>query len=308
MPPEAPEKQRRQNGDLKMKNPVGIYYAFWEKEWSADFVPYVKKVKNLGFDILEVSAGGIVEMSAAERDRLAKTAADEGITLTYCIGLPSQYDLSSLDETTRRNGIEYMGKILDCMKEMGGRTIGGIIYASWPMKGVPDIDTKLKMRERSLASLSEIMKKAEDYGINYCLEIVNRFEQCLLNCAAEGIEYVKELGSPNTKLLLDTFHMNIEEDSIGDAIRSAGDLLGHFHIGECNRKTPGTGRMPWNEIFTALADINYGGAVVMEPFMKPGGQVGSDIRVFRDLSDNADEQRMDSLAAAAAKFVKENLK
>ena len=194
------------------------------------------------------------------------------------------------------------------MHEMGGKTLGGIIYASWPMVGVPDIDTKLKMRERSLVSLRELMKKAEQYDINYCLEIVNRFEQCILNCAAEGVEYLKELGSPNAKLLLDSFHMNIEEDSIGDAIRSAKGVLGHFHIGECNRKTPGTGRMPWNEIFTALADIDYKGAIVMEPFVKTGGQVGSDIRVFRDLSSNADIQKMDDMAAAAAKFVKESLK
>ena len=291
-----------------MKNPVGIYYAYWEKEWEADFIPYIKKAKELGFDILEINAGAIVDMTPQEREILAKTAKDEGITLTYCIGLPSKYDVSSLDETVRKNGVEYVKKILDCMNEMGGKTIGGIIYASWPMVGVPDMDKKMKMRKQSLISLKEIMKKAETYGINYCLEIVNRFEQCILNTAYEGIEYLKELGSPNAKLLLDSFHMNIEEDSIGDAIRQAKDVLGHFHIGECNRKTPGTGRMPWNEIFTALSDINYKGAIVMEPFIRPGGQVGSDIRVFRDLSSNATESCMDEMAAQAAKFVKESLK
>lgn len=291
-----------------MKNPVGIYYAYWEKEWEADFIPYIKKVKNLGFDVLEINAGAIVDMTASQRELLAKTAENEGVTLTYCIGLPAKYDVSSLDENTRKNGIEYVEKILDCMNEMGGKTIGGIIYANWPMVGVPDINKKMKMREQSLISLKELMKKAEQYDINYCLEIVNRFEQCILNTSAEGVEYLKELGSPNAKLLLDSFHMNIEEDSIGDAIRQAKGVLGHFHIGECNRKTPGTGRMPWNEIFTALSDIEYKGAVVMEPFIKTGGQVGSDIRVFRDLSDNADILRMDKMAADAAKFVKENLK
>lgn len=291
-----------------MKNPVGIYYAYWEKEWEADFVPYVKKVKNLGFDVLEINAGAIVDMTSQQREILSKTAHDEGITLTYCIGLPSKYDVSSLDETVRKNGVDYVGKILDSMNEMGGKTIGGIIYASWPMVGVPDIDKKMKMRENSLISLKEIMKKAESYDINYCLEIVNRFEQCILNTASEGIEFIKELGSPKAKLLLDSFHMNIEEDSIGDAIRQSKRLLGHFHIGECNRKTPGTGRMPWNEIFTALSDINYNGAIVMEPFIRTGGQVGSDIRVFRDLSNNATEKYMDEMAAKSAQFVKESLK
>lgn len=291
-----------------MSNKVGIYYAYWEKEWATDFVPYIKKAKNLGFDILEINAGAIVDMTKADRQKLADIAEENGIILTYCIGLPSEYDVSSLDETTRKNGVEFVGKILDCMNEMGGKTIGGIIYASWPMTVVPTYDIKMRQRERSILSLTELLKKAEQYDINYCLEIVNRFEQSILNCASEGVEFVKELNSPKAKILLDSFHMNIEEDNIGDAIRSAGDYLGHFHIGECNRKTPGTGRMPWGEIFTALKDIDYQGAVVMEPFIRMGGQVGKDIKVFRDLSENATDEKMDLMAAAAAKFVKENIK
>ena len=288
-----------------MLNPVGIYYAYWEKEWSADFLPYIKKAKDLGFDVLEINAGAIVDMTSAERLELSSAAKDAGIKLTYCIGLPGKYDVSSLDETTRKNGVDFVGKILDAMHEMGGKTLGGIIYATWPMVNVPDIDTKKRLRERSIVSLTELLKKAEDYDIDYCLEVVNRFEQCILNCAAEGVEYCKEVGSPKAKLLLDTFHMNIEEDSIGDAIRSAKGYVGHFHIGECNRKTPGTGRMPWKEIGTALKDIEYKGAIVMEPFIKMGGQVGKDIKVFRDLSGNATEKQMDDMARASAKFIKE---
>ena len=101
--------------------------------------------------------------------------------------------------------------------------------------------------------------------------------------------------------------MNIEEDSLGDAIRSAKGVLGHFHIGECNRRTPGTGRMPWAEIFSALRDIAYTGAVVMEPFIRMGGQVGKDIKIFRYISGGAVEAEMDRLAADAAAFVRRGL-
>ncbi len=78
---------------------------------------------------------------------------------------------------------------------------------------------------------------------------MNRFEQYLINTAAEGVAYIDEVGSPNLKLLLDVFHMNIEEDDMTQAIITAGDKLGHFHIGETNRRPPGQGRMPWKEIF-----------------------------------------------------------
>jgi D-psicose/D-tagatose/L-ribulose 3-epimerase len=69
--------------------------------------------------------------------------------------------------------------------------------------------------------------------------VVNRFEQYLLNTAEEGVAFIKRVGSPNLKLLLDTFYMNIEEDNISKALTLTGDQLGHFHIGETNRKTPG---------------------------------------------------------------------
>ncbi len=289
-------------------NRVGIYYAFWEREWAADFRPYVKKVKALGFDTLEIAAGALPDMTAAARRALRDEAEAEGIQLTCCMGLDPAHDVSSADEAVRREGVRYVGEVLDCIHEIGSRVFSGINYAYWPMQGAPDYNGKMAARERSLRSLREILGRAEQYGIAYCLEIVNRFEQCILNTAAEGVDYLRELDHPAAKLLLDTFHMNIEEDSFADAIRTAKGLLGHFHIGECNRKTPGTGRMPWDEIFAALRETGYDGAVVMEPFIKMGGQVGRDIRMYRDVSAGADAAEMDRLAAASAAFVKNGLR
>ena len=74
--------------------------------------------------------------------------------------------------------------------------------------------------------------------------MLNRFENHVLNTAEEGVAFVREVGKPNVKVMLDTFHMNIEEDSFGKAIRTAGPLLGHFHTGENNRRVPGKGGCP----------------------------------------------------------------
>ena len=150
-----------------------------------------------------------------------------------------------------------------------------------------------------MEGISSLADFAADLGVDLCLEVLNRFENHVLNTAEEGVAFVREVGKPNVKVMLDTFHMNIEEDSFGKAIRTAGPLLGHFHTGENNRRVPGKGRLPWHEIGTALREIGYNGAVVMEPFVKMGGRVGSDIKVWRDLSDNADEAQMDEAARQA---------
>ena len=123
----------------------------------------------------------------------------------------------------------------------------------------------------------------------------------------EGLRYLSDVGNPACKLLLDVFHMNIEEDSIAQAIETAGDAIGHFHIGETNRRVPGRGRMPWDEIVDALARAGYTGRIVMEPFLRMGGTVGKDIKVWRDLSGAADEAWLDREAQFALHFMRNKL-
>ena len=107
------------------------------------------------------------------------------------------------------------------------------------------------------------------------------------------------------KVMLDTFHMNIEEDSLTDAIRRSGKLLGHFHVGEANRRCPGpNGRFDWHAIGQALHDIGYTGDVVMEPFVRMGGQVSQDVALWRDLSGGADEEKLDQDAAASLRWLR----
>lgn len=283
--------------------PIGIYYAYWSNDWDTDFVPFVHKVKALGFDILEVNAGTVTRMSNAERDRLKRAACDAGIELTYCIGLPAQYDIASEDASVRKAGIAFLQEMAQMLEYMGNRQLGGIIYSAWPGK-LPTGASKEAALERSINSMREVMHVAESCGAQFNVEAVNRFEQYIMNTAAEALDYVNKVGSPNCKILLDSFHLNIEEDDIRAAILTAGDQLGHFHIGETNRRAPGRGRMPWAEIFGALREINYAGAVSMEPFLMPGGEVGRDISVYRDLREGLD---LDEEATRALQFVRNHL-
>lgn len=286
-----------------MMNKVGIYYAYWTRDWDTDFVPFVAKVKTLGFDILEVNAGTVTQMPEAERRRLREAAQREGIELTFCIGMSAEYDLASEDGTVRRRGIDFLQRQALMVREMDGKTLGGIIYGSWPGKLPSGADKRL-FWDRSVGSMKEAVQAAEDCDVFLNVEVVNRFEHYLLNTAAEAVQYVEQVGSEHCRILLDSFHMNIEEDSFSQAIRTAGARLGHFHLGETNRKAPGRGKMDWDTIFGALGEIGYRGAVTLEPFVVPGGEIGRDICVFRDLSAGLD---LDAEASRAARFVREKI-
>jgi D-psicose/D-tagatose/L-ribulose 3-epimerase len=187
------------------------------------------------------------------------------------------------------------------MAECGIQRLGGIIYSCWPGTMDGRAAGKDQSLRWSIASMREAMKKAEDLSLVYSVEVVNRFEQFLLNTAEEAVSYVTEVGSPHLKILLDTYHMNIEEDSFARAIATAGSHLGHLHVGENNRKPPGRGHIPWEEIGAALKSCGYGGWVVMEPFLRPGGEVGRDIRIHRELMPLAD---IDEEARRACTFVR----
>ncbi len=228
-----------------------------------------------------------------------------GLVLSYCIGLPPRYDVASPDAAVRRTGVAFLQQMARAIGEMGGGNLGGILYSCWPMI-MPDGDfDKPAYVARSVASMKEAIKAAEDNNVFFNMEVVNRFEQFIMNTCAEALAYVEAVGSPNARVMLDTFHMNIEEDFIGDAIKLAGKRLGHFHIGENNRMPPGYGHIPWTEVASALRSIDYPGYVVMEPFLVPGGQVGRDIKVFRDLSVGLD---IDEEARKALLFMRGLLK
>ena len=290
-------------------NPIGMHYGFWSHNWDEiAYIPLMEKLAWLGFDICEVASAAWGYYDDARLRELKACADHNGLGITYSIGLEAKYDLASDDPAVRENGIRHVTRILESMPKVGAAILNGVSYAGW--QALPDhgitLDEKRRKEELALESMSRLMKVAEDCGVLYCCEVVNRFEQYLLNTAKEGVEFVKRLGSPNARVLLDTLHMNIEEDSMVDAILEAGPWLGHFHVGENNRRPAGsTNRLPWKDMAAALKQVNYQGAIVMEPFVLMGGTIPYDIKVWRDLSGGAGEAGLDEMAGRACRFLKE---
>ncbi len=289
-------------------NKIGIHFGYFNADWETDFLKQIAQVKRLGFDILEIAPDAMMRRTKTERQRIADFASENEITLTFSVGLGADYDLASESDDIRKRGISYTVEALKIMDQMNIRMYSGVNYGAWNKTFSEKISDKRPAWERSLKSIREIMKTAENLDITYAVEVVNRYEQGILNTAKEAVEYVKQAESPNLKILLDTYHMNIEEDSFSEAIHTAGRYLAHFHVGETNRKPPClSGRMPWDEITGALKDISYEGAIVMEPFIKMGGEVGHDIKVWRDISEGADETEMEEMVRNSIHMLRQKM-
>ncbi|MDD3361234.1 MAG: sugar phosphate isomerase/epimerase [Hespellia sp.] len=286
-------------------NKLGIFINFWENNWNVDHIKYMKKAKDIGFDILEFQAQPLLDMSKEHMEDMKKTAADLNLELTYSLGLNPQYDVSSMDEQVRNAGIEYLKNIVEHVGYMGGKIISGVSYAGWRCCSVDSNGDKKHLLENSLRSMRKIVKTAEDNGVIYAVEAVNRFEGCLINTAKEAVEYVEQIDSDNIGVLLDTYHMNIEENSFWDAIHLASDKLVSFHTGDNNRRCPGRGHIDFDEIFKALADVKYDGRIVSEPFVAKGGEVGEAIAVWRNLESDMSPEYRDQEAAYILDFEKQ---
>ena len=282
----------------------GIYYAYWEKEWGGNFVPYTEKCARLGFDILEVACGAFDREDDRFFRELAAAAKANGLRLTGGYGPRKGHDLAGTDPAQVEAAFRFYADMFRKMELAGIDRLGGALYSYWPAQCTPETD-KAADTDRSVARMQRLADLAADHGITLCMEALNRFEGYMINTADECLAYVRAVNRPNVKAMLDTFHMNIEEDSLTDAIRKSGPLLGHFHVGEANRRCPGpNGRFDWAAIGRALRSIGYAGGVVMEPFVRMGGQVGRDVSLWRDLSGGASNEQLDQDAATSLTWLR----
>ena len=267
-----------------MTNPLGIHYGSFVTNWNEDQHQIIPKVKNLGFDLFEFGAPWLVEQSDSSIKEFRKIATDNEIQLTLSLGLSTAQDISSPDASIRKVGINFLTRLAQAMSKAGSGMCSGIVHGAWNGK-IDSYEEKAVCWDYSVQSMKEVTKVFADEGVIFNIEVVNRFENFLINDCVEAMKYLDEVDSPQLGIHLDTFHMNIEEDSMTGPIHAAGKRLKYFHIGENNRKFPGLGNMPWKEIFSALEAADYQGPIAMEPFVRPGGEVGAAVSLYREIMD-----------------------
>ena len=291
---------------------VGIHHCYWIGTGHESIEQVLRASAKAGVDYLEVSAMAMEGLCLEDRTDIRKMAQALGIGLTANGGFTARTDIASDDTVVRRNGIELAKRTIESLSRMGIDSWSGVTYGAWKMLPVPGTvftpEDKKRAWEHSVRSLKEILKTAEDNRVTLSLEVVNRYEHFLLNTAEEGVRMAEETESGFCKVLLDLFHMNIEEDDIGEAVRFAHThhKIGEIHIGESNRRIPGTGRshLDWEGFFGTLRSVGYEGMITMEPFLVQGQPVSSKICVWRDLSGQADAEEFIEKVRTGADFVR----
>jgi len=281
----------------------GIQYLYWRKDLDCqNYIPYLEKAKAAGFDCLELGDYLVLEMPDKAVDELAAAAIHNDILLTAGLDPPADCSLTDDAAEVRQKGIAFYTKAFARLEKLGITTLGGNMLNAPPR--IPFHAYHEREWESGVQSMRHLGKQAAEHGVKLCIEVMNRFESHLINTARQGRRFVDEVGLPNVKLLLDGFHMNIEESSITNAILDAGSTLGHFHFVENHRGLPGTGRIPWDEVRDSMRHIGYDGLMVMEALVRPGGTLGDAVRIWRDLSGADNEDELDRNAKRSLEFAR----
>lgn len=267
--------------------------------WTGSFtdadLDLVQKVADLGYADLEVvfdGSGGVTP--GALRERLDQAGIGASV---LAFSLPDR-DPSAADPAIRAAGVDYLTAALDFGAVLGAPAIGGPI-AHPPGRARPlAADERAAERAASVASLRTVGDRAAERGMSVAVEQLSRYDSDMFNTATESLDFLAEVDHHAVGLLLDTFHMQMEERSTPAAIRQVGDKLLHFHAVESHRGELGTGQIPWGEVFAALRDIDYDRAVSLESFSMSGTEMDALVNMWRPWFADADE-----FAARSLEFV-----
>jgi len=268
----------------------GIHAGLWMKAWTDDPAPIFKTAADIGFDGVEVSLLGI-GLDRAEEIRAQAVGC--GLELTCSTGLGPDADPTSDDPAVRDNAVAVLSEAIQVTARLGSKGLAGVVAAPW---GVFDPVNKRARAARSAETLALLDSILDAEGVSLGIEALNRFESDLTSSAAETCAIARACGSDHIGVLLDSFHMNIEEKDPPAALRAAGDKLVHYHVSDNDRGRPGSGRYDFAADARALAEIGYDKWVVAEMFVMAGHASSRDLNIWRDIELDPTDAAVKTLA------------
>lgn len=242
-------------------------------------LPHIQRLRDLGYDGVEIP---VLTGDVAHYARLGKILDGIGLarSTTSIVPSPGASPISS-DRDIRRRGIAHLDWGLDCAIALGANSMGGPFHAPiGHFTGSGPTEDELKYGAEAHHALAV---RAAANGIYLSLEPLNRFETYFLNTMTQARAYVDRVGHPAFKIMYDTFHANIEEQSPAAAIATIGSDIGVFHVSENDRGIPGRGQIDFPKMFSALKSVGYDGWLTLEAFGTGVPELAAATRVWRPL-------------------------
>jgi len=265
----------------------------------ADLKTLAPKIAQAGFDIIELP---LEIENGFDYQLAADLINDNGLSATTCVAMGPDRDLIHPEEAVRENGKRYVRHCIEAAKTLGAENLVGPLYSAVGRVWQATPEERAADSDLLVENLSELAQYAGEHNVVLGVEPLNRFETSFLNLAEQAIEIVDRVDHPACKIMLDSFHMNIEEKSAGQAINLVGPRLCQLHACENDRGAPGSGNVPWDEIAGALKETGFDGPVVIESFTSKVKSIARAAAIWRPLADSQDDLAAEGLSFLQAKL------
>lgn len=254
----------------------------------------------MGYDAVEIP----VEYPEKINARKVKAALDEhGLDVVVCGAFGPTRDLTHDDPAVHETCFQYITQCLDLCNEWGAGFLAGPMYSAVGKARMVSPEQRKKEWDRAVNNLHKVCKLAHERKLAIALEPLNRFESDMINTADDVLRLVNDVNHPAAKVMLDGFHMAIEERNIELAITSVGGRLIHLQVAENYRGTPGTGQTPWESFKQGLRNINYKGVVSIESFTPEVKELAGAVCIWKNLAPS-----QDGFASEGINFLRKLLK
>ncbi|MSR31683.1 MAG: sugar phosphate isomerase/epimerase [Gemmataceae bacterium] len=277
---------------------TGMNLLLWTAHVTEEHFPLLEKLKKTGFDGVEIP---LFDGKADHYKKVKKALNDNGLGATTVTVVSPEASPISPDVKVRQSALDRIKWALEMTGVLGGELLAGPYHSALGVfsgQG-PTADEK----KHAVEVLRQAADFAQQVNVKMAIEYLNRFECYFLTTAQDAKNLVREVNHPWFRTMYDTFHANIEEKCITQAIASMEDTYIHVHISENDRGTPGTGHVHWAETFQALKKARYDGWLTIESFGRALPDLAAATKVWRDLFPSAEE-----VYTKGYKFIQDNWK
>lgn len=277
---------------MSLKVKFGVSTWLWTSPFTTETVELFPKIKSMGYDAVEIP----VEYPEKIDGKKVKAALQlHGLEPIVCGAFGPSRDLTHEDPAVHENCFNYILQCLDLCNDWDAKFLAGPMYSAVGKARMVSPEQRKVEWDRAVANIHKVSKLAHERGLEIALEPLNRFESDLINTAEDVMRLVHDVNHTAAKVLLDGFHMAIEERNIEQAITSVGDKLIHIQVSENYRGTPGTGQTPWDSFKKGLTNINYQGVVSIESFTPEIKELAGAVCIWKNLAPSQDGFAQDGI-------------
>jgi D-psicose/D-tagatose/L-ribulose 3-epimerase len=265
----------------------------WASPFTTDGVALFRKIKAFGFDYVEIP---VEDPALIEGAVVRRALDDEGLTTVVCGAFGPERDLTHDDPTVRAGCLDYIERCLDLCSELGSPVFTGPMYSAVGKARLVAPEQRRLEWCRAVENLRGVAERAHARGLRLAIEPLNRFESDLVNTARDAVRLVDQIGHQAVGILLDSFHMTIEERDLEQAVCTAGARLFHMQVSENYRGTPGTGLTNWAALKRGLAAVKYQGGISIESFTTDNRQLADAVCFWTPKAESQDALASEGLA------------